>query len=347
MGLATGVTECALKLIQLYCSTLLNKDTPNVQVVEDLAKRVISSHFLSQDGVLPSCTTMYYVLHQCIFVILGKVMSSSCSSEWIISPSLITTLGIPLCEWKHVPTAISRSVNTHEDHTTVSGLRLQQYLYSMDNDTVTTLLNMYMGVMYNIPYISLVVNGWVHTTPTGLTLPAQHPYNIVMDYVRRWCNGSNPADHTTALINNCSQNKVPDLEVVQSCILTAGELLAIENTILATDVSSKLFPALKSLVNDLSACLPSKCATGLSVSGIVYLPPQTGDYSLPYISLIAALHHQSKRGQVSIDHHFALLEWCKCAVACFVCYDLDNITACRGGSRNFSGGVQIFSSAQN
>ncbi|XP_065182664.1 uncharacterized protein LOC135813497 [Sycon ciliatum] len=328
MGLATGVTECALKLIQLYCSTLLNKDIPNVQVVEDLAERVMSSHFLSQDGAVPSCAGMYGFLLQCIAVILGKVMSGSCSSEWIISPSLITTLGIQLCKWKHVPTAISRTVNVHDDHTTVSTFRIQQYLYSMDDDTVTTLLYMYMGVMYNIQYISLVVNGRAHTTPLGLTLPAQHPYNIVMDYVRRWCHGSNPADHTTALINNCSQNKVPDLEVVQSCILTARELLAIENTILATDVSSKLFPALKSLVNDLSACLPSKCATGLSVSGIVYLPPQTGDYSLPYISLIAALHHQSKRGQVSIDHHIALLEWCKCAVACFVCYDLDNIKAC-------------------
>ncbi|XP_065182481.1 uncharacterized protein LOC135813244 [Sycon ciliatum] len=41
MGLATGVTEYALKLIQLCCSTLLNKDIPNVQVVEDLAERVI------------------------------------------------------------------------------------------------------------------------------------------------------------------------------------------------------------------------------------------------------------------------------------------------------------------
>ncbi|XP_065182714.1 uncharacterized protein LOC135813547 [Sycon ciliatum] len=328
MGLATGVTECALKLIQLYCSTLLNKDMPNVQVVEDLAERVISSNFLSQDGAVNSCATMYNVLLQCIAVILGKVMSSSCSSEWLISPSLITTLGIPLCEWKHVPTAIRRTVNTHDDHTTVSTLRLQQYMYSMDNDTVTTLLDMYSDYMYNILYISLVVNGRAHTTPTGLTLPAQHPYNIVIDYIRRWWNGSNPADHTTALINNCSQNKEPNLEVVQSCILTARTLLDAENTLFATNVSSKLFPALKSLVNDLSACLPSKCATGLSVSGIVYLPPTAGDRTLLYYSLIAALHRQSKRGLVTIDHHIALLEWCPRKAACFVCYDLDNITAC-------------------
>ncbi|XP_065182630.1 uncharacterized protein LOC135813463 [Sycon ciliatum] len=328
MGLATGLTECALKLIQLYCSTLLNKDMPNVQVVEDLAERVMSSRFLSQDGAVPSCIGMYGFLLQCIAVILGKVMSSSCSSEWIISPSLITTLGIPLCKWKHVPTAISRTVNTHDDHTTVSTLRLQRYLHSMDNDTVTTLLYMYLGVMYNTHYISLVVNGRAYTTPTGLTLPAQHPYNIVMDYVRRWCHGSNPADHTTALINNCSQNKVPDVEVMQSCILTARKLLNLENTIFALGEMSKLFPALKSLVNDLSGCLPSNCATGLSVSGIVYLPPQAGDHSLLYVSLIAALHRQSKRGQVSIDHHIALLEWCPRVAACFVCYDLDNITAC-------------------
>ncbi|XP_065182479.1 uncharacterized protein LOC135813208 isoform X2 [Sycon ciliatum] len=328
IGLATGVTECALKLIQLYCSTLLNKDIPNVQVVEDLAERVISSRYLSQDGAVFSCAEMYGFLLECIVVILGKVMSSSCSSEWIISPSLITQLGIPLCEWKHVPTAISRSLNVNDDFTTWAAFRLQLYLYSMDNDTVTTLLEMYWSDPYNTQYISLVVNGRAHTTPSGLTLPAQHPYNIVMDYVRRWCNGSNPADHTTALINNCSQNKVPDLEVVQSCILTARELLAIENTILASDVSSKLFPALKSLVNDLSACLPSKCATGLSVSGIVYLSPQAEDRSLLYYSLIAALRHQSKRGQVTIDHHIALLEWCPRVAACFVCYDLDNITAC-------------------
>ncbi|XP_065182521.1 uncharacterized protein LOC135813347 [Sycon ciliatum] len=328
MGLATGVTECALKLIQLYCSTLLNKDIPNVLVVEDLAKRVISSLFLSQDGAVPSCALMYDVLQQCIAVILGKVMSSFCSSEWIISPSLITTLGIPLCKWKHVPTAIRRTFNTHDDYTTVSAFRLQQYLHSMDNDTVSTLLDLHLNDVYTIRYSYLVVNGRARTTPTGLTLPAQHPYNIVMDYFRRWCNGSNPADHTTALINNCSQNKVPDVEVMQSCILTARTLLKIENTVLATDVSSTLFPALKSLVKDLSACLPSKCATGLSVSEIVYFPPQPGNLSLLYYSLIAALHHQSKRGLVSIDHHIALLEWCPRVAACFVCYDLDNIEAC-------------------
>ena len=228
MGLATGVTECALKLIQLYCSTLRNKDIPNVQVVEDLAERVISSNFLSQDGAAASCASMYNVLQQGIDVILGKVMSGSCSSEWLISPSLITTLGIPLCKWKHVPTAIRREVNTHDDYTTLSALRLQQHLYSMNDDTVTTLMDMYLDDMYTILYIPLVVNGRAHTTPLGLTLPAQHPYNIVMDYVRRWCHGSNPADHTTALINNCSQNKVPNLEVVQSCILTARELLNLE-----------------------------------------------------------------------------------------------------------------------
>ncbi|XP_065177104.1 uncharacterized protein LOC135806846 [Sycon ciliatum] len=216
IGLATGVTECALKLIQLYCSTLLNKDIPNVQVVEDLAERVMSSNFLSQDGAVPSCTGMYDFLVECIAVILGKVMSSSCSSEWNISPSLLTTLGIPLCKWKHVPTAISRTVNTHGDHTTVSTFQLQRYLHSMDDDTVATLLGMYVGDVYYNLYISFIVNGRAHTTPMGLTLPAQHPYNIVMDYVRRWCNGSNPADHTTALINNCSQNKIPDVEVMQS-----------------------------------------------------------------------------------------------------------------------------------
>ncbi|XP_065182893.1 uncharacterized protein LOC135813802 isoform X2 [Sycon ciliatum] len=328
MGLATGVTEYALKSIQLYCSTLLNKDIPNVQVVEDLAERVISSHLLSQDGAVPSCATVYCVLLECIAVILGKVVSSSCSSEWIISPSLITTLGIQLCEWKHVPTAIRRTFNTHDDFTTVAAFQVQQYLYSMDNDTVTTLLNMYLGDMYNIQYISSVVNGRAHTTPLGITLPAQHAYYIVMDYVRRWCNGSNPADHTTALINNCSQNKIPDLEVVQSCILMARVLQTFENTVFATVDISKLFPALKSLVNDLSAYLPSNCATGLSVSGIVYLPPTTADSPLLYISLIAALHHRSKRGQVSIDHHIALREWCPRVAACFVCYDLDNITAC-------------------
>ncbi|XP_065177105.1 uncharacterized protein LOC135806851 [Sycon ciliatum] len=328
MGLATGVTECALKLIQLFCSTLLNKDIPNVQVIEDLAERVISSHFLSQDGAVPSCTGMYGFLLQCIAVILGKVMSSSCSSEWIISPSLITPLGIPLCKWKHVPTAISREVNVHGDYTTVSANRIQRYLYSMDNDIVSTLLAMYWNDVYSYRHSSLVVNGRTHTTPTGLTLPAQHPFNIVMDYVRRWCNGSNPADQTTALINNCSQNKIPDLEVMQSCILTARTLLSIENTVFATDVSSKLFPALKSLVNDLSAYLPSNCATGLSVSGIVYLPPQAGDDTLLHNSLIAALHRQSKRGRVSIDHHIALQEWCPRVAACFVCYDLDNIEPC-------------------
>ncbi|XP_065176996.1 uncharacterized protein LOC135806696 [Sycon ciliatum] len=320
MGLATGVTECALKLIQLYCSTLLNKDMPNVQVVEDLAERVISSRFLSQDGVVPSCAIMYYVL--------GKVMSSSCSSEWIISPSLITTLGIPLCKWKHVPTAIRREVNTHDDHTTVSALRLQRYLYSMDNDTVFTLLAMYWNDVYSYRYSSLVVNGRSRTTPMGLTLPAQHPYNIVMDYVRRWCNGSNPADHTAALINNCSQNKIPDLEVMQSCILTARTILLLENTVFAVAEMSKLFPALKSLIKDLSAYLPSNCATGLSVSGIVYLPPEAGNDTILYVSLIAALHRQSKRGLVSIDHHIALLEWCPRVAACFVCYDLDNNKAC-------------------
>ena len=224
IGLATGVTECALKLIQLYCSTLLNKDIPNVQVVEDLAERVISSRFLSQDGAVRSCASMDHFREQCIFVILGKVIASSCSSEWIISPSLLTTLGIPLCKWKHVPTAIRRDVNFHDDKTTVSALRLQRYLHSMDDNTVSTLLDMYLGVMYNTHYISLVVNGRAHTTPFGLTLPAQHPYNIVMDYVRRWCNGSNPADHTTALINNCSQNKIPDVEVMQSCIQAARAL---------------------------------------------------------------------------------------------------------------------------
>ncbi|XP_065182874.1 uncharacterized protein LOC135813779 isoform X3 [Sycon ciliatum] len=328
MGLATGVNECALKLIQLYCSTLLNKDIPNVQVVEDLAERVMSSRYLSQDGAVRSCARMYDFLLQCIVVILGKVISSSCSSEWIISPSLLTTLGIPLCEWKHVPTAIRRLFNVNDDYTTLAAFRTQQYLHSMDNDTVTTLLDMYVGAMYNTRYISLVVNGRAHTTPLGLTLPAQHPHNIVMDYVRRWCNGSNPADHTAALINNCSQNKIPDLEVVQSCILMARAMQKFENTLFATVDSSKLFPALKSLVNDLSAYLPSNCATGLSVSGIVYLPPMAGDIPLLYISLIAALHHQSKRGQVSIDHHIALLEWCICVAACLVCYDLDNITAC-------------------
>ncbi|XP_065182860.1 uncharacterized protein LOC135813779 isoform X1 [Sycon ciliatum] len=328
IGLATGVTECALKLIQLYCSTLLNKDIPNVQVVEDLAERVISSYFLSQDGAVLSCAGMYNFLLQCIVVILGKVMSGSCSSEWIISPSLITTLGIPRCEWKHVPTAVRRSLNVNDDYTTVSALRIQHYLYCMDDDTVSTLLDMYLDYMYNIQYSSLVVNGRAHTTPTGLTLPAQRPYNIVMDYVRRWCNGSNPADHTTALINNCSQNKIPDVEVMQSCILMARVLQTFENTVFATVDISKLFPALKSLVNDLSAYLPSNCATGLSVSGIVYLPPTTGDSPLLYISLIAALHHQSKRGQVSTDHHIALREWCPRVAACFVCYDLDNITAC-------------------
>ena len=228
MGLATGVTECALKLIQLYCSTLLNKDMPNVQVVEDLAERVMSSYFLSQDASVPSCATMYYVLLQCIVVILGKVMSSSCSSEWIISPSLITTLGIQLCKWKHVPTAIRRTVSTHDDFTTVSTFRLQRYLHSMDDDTATTLLDLQWSEVYSSQNSSLVANGRAHTTPTGLTLPAQHPYNIVMDYVRRWCHGSNPADHTTALINNCSQNKVPDVEVMQSCILTGRALLRIE-----------------------------------------------------------------------------------------------------------------------
>ncbi|XP_065182461.1 uncharacterized protein LOC135813171 [Sycon ciliatum] len=328
IGLATGVTECALKLIQLYCSTLLNKDIPNVQVVEVLAERVMSSHFLSQDGVVRSCAYMYDFLLQCIFVILGKGMSSSCSSEWIISPSLITTLGIPRCEWKHVPTAIRRTTNSHDDYTTVSAFRLQLYLHSMDNDTVTTLLDLYLGDLYYNLKISLVLNGRASTTPMGLTLPAQHPYSIVMDYVRRWCNGSNPADHTTALINNCSQNKVPDVEVMQYCILMARALLAIENTTFALAEMSKLFPALKSLVNDLSAYLPSNCATGLSVSGIVYLPPTTVDNPVLYISLIAALHRQSKRSQVSIDHHIALLEWCPRAAACFVCYDLDNITAC-------------------
>ncbi|XP_065177000.1 uncharacterized protein LOC135806699 [Sycon ciliatum] len=328
MGLATGLPECALKLIQLYCSTLLNKDMPNVQVVEDLAERVISSFFLSPDGAVTSCAIMYGFPQQCIVVILGKVMSSSCSSEWIISPSLLTTLGIPLCEWKHVPTAIRRSVNSNNDYTTWAALRLQLYLHSMDDDTVTTLLDMYVGGMYNNLYISFVVNGRAHTTPKGLTLPAQHPYNIVMDYVRRWCNNSNPADHTAALINNCSQNKIPDVEVMQSCILTARVLQTFENTFLAPVDSSKLFPALKSLVNDLSAYLPSNCATGLSVSGIVYLPPQAGDKPLLYISLIAALHHQSKRGQVSTDHHIALREWCPRVAACFVCYDLENITAC-------------------
>ncbi|XP_065182785.1 uncharacterized protein LOC135813664 [Sycon ciliatum] len=328
MGLATGVTEYALKSIQLCSSTLLNKDIPNVQVVEDLAERVLSSYFLSQDGAVPSCGTVYYVLEQYILVILGKVMSGSCSSEWIISPSLITTLSIPLCEWKHVPTAISRLVNVNDDLTTVSAFRIQQYLYSMDDDTVSTLLYMYVCFIRNKQYISLVLNGRAHTTPLGLTLPAQHPYNIVMDYVRRWCNGSNPADHTTALINNCSQNKVPDLEVMQSCKLTARALLTFENSLFAHAVSSKLFPALRSMVKNLSVCLPSNCATGLSVSGIVYLPPLNGDYSLLYYSVLAALHHQSKRGQVSIDHHIALLEWCKCPAACFVCYDLDNVTAC-------------------
>ena len=228
MGLATGVTECALKLIQLYCSTLLNKDISNVQVVEDLAERVMSSYFLSQDGAVTSCASMYTFLLQHIVVILGKVMSSSCSSEWIISPSLITTLGIPLCEWKHVPTGVRRSLNANDDYTTWADLQLQHYMYCMDNDTVTTLLHMYVSDTYNIEYISLVVNGRAHTTPTGLTLPAQHPYNIVMDYVRRKCNGSNPADHTTALINNCSQNKVPDLEVMQSCKLMARTLLLLE-----------------------------------------------------------------------------------------------------------------------
>ena len=230
MGLATGVTEYALKLIQLYCSTLLNKDIPNVQVVEDLAERAISSRFLSQDGAVTSCATMYTFLLQHIVVILGKVRSSSCSSEWIISPSLITTLGIQLCEWIHVPAAIRRGVHSNDDFTTVAAFRLQQHLYSMDNDTVTTLLYMYLYlvVVYNNLDTSFVVNGRAYTTPTGLTLPAQHPYNIVMDYVRRWCHGSNPADHTTALINNCSQNKVPNLEVVQSCILTARILLRVE-----------------------------------------------------------------------------------------------------------------------
>ncbi|XP_065182530.1 uncharacterized protein LOC135813355 [Sycon ciliatum] len=327
IGLATGVTECALKLIQLYCSNLLNQDMPNVQVVEDLAERVISSHFLSQDGAVPSCASMYNVLQQGTDVILGKVMSGSCSSEWIISPSLLTTLGIPLCKRKHVPTAIRRTVNSHDDNTTVSAFHLQRYLHSMDNDTVTTLLHMYLGDVYNNLYISLVVNGRAHTTPLGLTLPARHPYNIVMDYVRRWCNGSNPADHTTALINNCSQNKVPDVEVMQSCIQTARTLLRIENTIFALAEMSKLFPALKSLVNDLSAYLPRNCATGLSVSGIVY-SPQAGNDTLLYYSLIAALHRQSKRGLVSIDHHIALLEWCPRVAACFVCYDLDNNKAC-------------------
>ncbi|XP_065182579.1 uncharacterized protein LOC135813410 [Sycon ciliatum] len=327
MGLATGVTECAVKLIQLYCSTLLNKDIPNVQVVEDLAERVMSSYFLSQDGAVRSCAVMYGFLQQCIVVILGKVMSSSCSSEWIISPSLLTTLGIALCKWKHVPTAISRAINAN-DNTTLAAFRLQQYLYSMDSDTVSTLLYMYLDDMYTNLYIPLVVNGRAHTTPKGLTLPAQHPYNIVMDYVRRWCHGSNPADHTTALINNCSQNKVPNLEVMQYCILMARAMLLSQKTLFATDVSSTLFPVLKSLVKDLSACLPRNCATGLSVSGIVYLPQQAWDIPPPYISLFAALHHQSKRSQVSIDHHIALLEWCPRVAACFVCYDLDNITAC-------------------
>ena len=228
IGLATGVTECALKLIQLYCSTLLNKDIPNVQAVEDLAERVMSSRFLSQDGAVRSCAVMYGFLLQCIFVILGKVMSSSCSSEWIISPSLLTTLGIPLCKWKHVPTAFRRSVKTHDDFTTVSTFRLQRYLYSMDNDTVSTLLGMLWSEVYSYRYSSLVAIGRSHTTPKGLTLPAQHPYNIVMDYVRRWCNGSDPTDHTTSLINNCSQNKIPDLEVMQSCIFTARALLTFE-----------------------------------------------------------------------------------------------------------------------
>ncbi|XP_065177097.1 uncharacterized protein LOC135806838 [Sycon ciliatum] len=329
IGLATGVTECALKLIQLYYSTLLSKDIPNVQVVEDLAERVIPSIYLSQDGAAYSRTAVQSFLQKCVVVILGKVMSSSCSSEWIISPSLITTLGIPLCKWKHVPTAIRRSVNVHDDHTTVSAFQLQQYLYTMDNDTVSTLLDLHFNELYTIRYSSLVVNGRAHTTPTGLTLPAQHPFNIVMDYVRRWCNGSNPADHTAALINNCSQNKIPDVEVMQCCILTARALLNVENTIFAVGAISKLFPALKSLVNDLSAYLPSNCATGLSVSGIVYLPPQAVDDTiLLYYSFIAALHHQSKRGQVSIDHHIALLEWCPRVAACFVCYNLDNITAC-------------------
>ena len=228
IGLATGVTECALKLIQLYYSTLLSKDIPNVQVVEDLAERVIPSIYLSQDGAAYSRTAVQSFLQKCVVVILGKVMSSSCSSEWIISPSLITTLGIPLCKWKHVPTAIRRSVNVHDDHTTVSAFQLQQYLYTMDNDTVSTLLDLHFNELYTIRYSSLVVNGRAHTTPTGLTLPAQHPFNIVMDYVRRWCNGSNPADHTAALINNCSQNKIPDVEVMQCCILTARALLNVE-----------------------------------------------------------------------------------------------------------------------
>ena len=228
MGLATGVTECALKSIQLYCSTLLNKDIPNVHLVEDLAERVIPSIYLSQDGAALSCIAVQTLLQQCIAVILGKVMSGSCGNEWIISPSLITTLGIPLCEWKHVPTAISRSVNVHDDYTTVSAAELQRYLHSMDNDTVTTLMGISLVDMQSIYFVSLVVNGRPCTTPLGLTLPAQHPFNIVMDHVRRWCHGSNPADHTTALINSCSQNKIPDVEVMQSCILMARALLNLE-----------------------------------------------------------------------------------------------------------------------
>ncbi|XP_065183636.1 uncharacterized protein LOC135814438 [Sycon ciliatum] len=78
--------------------------------------------------------------------------------------------------------------------------------------------------------------------------------------------------------------------------------------------------------------LPKHFQYGISVTtAVCALRPGTTrrgcNLNLLAIALVA-LHHQSKRGQVSIDHHIALREWCECVAACFVCYDLDNITAC-------------------
>eukprot|EP00117_Sycon_ciliatum_P005912 scpid37338/ scgid9665/ len=70
---------------------------------------------------------------------------------------------------------------------------------------------------------------------------------------------------------------------------------------------------------------PVRFQRGLSVSTAVCALQSSSDL---FVMALIALHHQSKRGQVTFDHHFALREWCECVAACFVCYDLDNITAC-------------------
>ncbi|XP_065183624.1 uncharacterized protein LOC135814427 [Sycon ciliatum] len=321
-------TTAARLTMQLVNSVALDK-APNMQELECIAKQI---GLISSSAQRYECTE-YSGLIEIFFVATRAILIRATSEEdssLSVSPALLSAIGMHFRTMHHFSASLYDSFVERSDVTDLHMYHLYCIQYHAHFSQLGKTCELFSNLFIRDVYLQ-----W----KAGLTTMAVYltsslsPYKSIDNYMS-WLLQRDQSGLELSRMGKPSVDIGDDdlghwmscLLLVDVCSQDLAEFIDGYSIKGASNTPEPLVDSgFKVLQREWQERFPARFQRGLSVSTAVCALQSSGDL---FVVALIALHHQSKRGQVSIDHHIALLEWCQCVAACFVCYDLDNITAC-------------------